>query len=95
MSWSARLLIGLVLIIVGAGATAWTLGHYPQAARYLGITQPAPSPEVLTPKPVVMNPQPEQKEAAATTDQQSPEEAAQIRVRDQQIECQLDSVALD
>lgn len=84
MSWSARLLIGLVLIIVGAGATAWTLGHYPRAARFLGITQ-TPSPEVLTPKPVVMNHQPDQQEQVASTDQQSAEEAAQITQLEQRI----------
>ena len=55
MSWSARLLIGLVLIIVGAGAAAWGLARYPQAARVLGVTQAAPQ-AVMTPKPVVMNP---------------------------------------
>jgi hypothetical protein len=39
MSWSARLLIGLVLIIVGAGAATWGLAHYQPAARFLGISQ--------------------------------------------------------
>ena len=55
MSWSARLLIGLVLIIVGAGAAAWSLARYPQAARVLGVTQAAPQ-AVMTPRPVVMIP---------------------------------------
>src|SRR4051812_28527971 len=55
MNWSARLLIGLVLIIVGAGAAAWSLAHYPQAARFLGVAPVARSQGVMTPKPVVMN----------------------------------------
>jgi hypothetical protein len=73
MSWSARLLVGLVLIIVGAGTAAWALAHYPPAARFLGI-MPALQPQaILTPKPVVMNlPPPEQPE------QPNPAEAARI-----------------
>jgi hypothetical protein len=56
MSWSARLLVGLVLIIVGAGAATWGLAHYQPAARFLGVTnQPAaqpPQPRALvTPAP--------------------------------------------
>src|SRR5436190_12001862 len=66
LSWSAKLLIGLVLIIAGAGATAWGLAHYPKAARFLGIT-PAPQPQaVLTPGPVVMNPPASQQGSAET-----------------------------
>jgi hypothetical protein len=57
MSWSARLLIGLVLIIVGAGAATWGLAHYQPAAKFLGVL-PAPKPEALmTPKPIVLNPE--------------------------------------
>lgn len=41
MSWSARLLIGLVLILVGAAATTWGLAHSPRAARLLGVSPPA------------------------------------------------------
>ena len=40
MSWSARLLIGLVLILVGAGAAVWALARYEPAARFLGIAPP-------------------------------------------------------
>ena len=58
MGWGARLLIALVLIIVGAAAAVWALGHYQPAARFLGVVQ-AQRPVALTPKPVVMNPQPQ------------------------------------
>jgi hypothetical protein len=44
LSWSARLLIGLVLIIAGAGAATWGLAHYQPAARFLGIAPPAAAP---------------------------------------------------
>jgi hypothetical protein len=57
MSWSARLLIGLVLIIVGGAAATWGLAHYQPAAKFLGVS-PAAGPETLTtPKPIVPNPE--------------------------------------
>ena len=43
MSWSARLLIGLVLILVGAGATTWALARYQPAAQFLGVAPAQPS----------------------------------------------------
>jgi hypothetical protein len=42
MSWSARLLIGLTLIVVGAIATTWALAHYQTAAKFLGVVPAAP-----------------------------------------------------
>src|SRR5258705_148720 len=56
MSWSARLLIGLVLIIVGAGAATWGLAHYQPAARFLGVAPVTKPIALVTPKPVVPNP---------------------------------------
>jgi hypothetical protein len=53
MSWSARLLIGLVLIIAGAGAATWALAHYQPAARFLGVL-PAPPPQAPPPKPALL-----------------------------------------
>ena len=55
MRWGARLLVALVLMLVGAAAAVWGLGHYRPAARFLGIA-PASPPVALTPKPVVLNP---------------------------------------
>jgi hypothetical protein len=73
MSWSARLLIGLVLIIAGAGAAVWGLAHYPPASRFLGVV-PAQQPAALmTPKPVVLNP-----EAAAAQPAQAQADNARI-----------------
>lgn len=57
MGWGARLLIGFVLVVVGALAAVWALGHYQSAARFLGVV-PAQQPAVLTSQPV-MNPQPQ------------------------------------
>src|SRR5690349_21285225 len=51
MSWTARLLIGLVLLIAGAAAATWGLAHYQPAARFLGVTPPqAPN----TPRPIAL-----------------------------------------
>lgn len=55
MSWSARLLIGVVLIIVGAAAATWGLAHYQPAARLVGIA-PAPPPPAPAPKAMIASP---------------------------------------
>ena len=70
MGWAARLLVALVLIIVGAAAAVWALGHYQPAARFLGVV-PAQQPVMLTPKPVVMNPQPQAPPAQPTAQSQA------------------------
>ena len=51
MGWGARLLVALVFILVGAGAAVWSLGHYPRAARVLGVEPAAPQPATGTAKP--------------------------------------------
>ncbi len=56
MGWSARLLIALVLIIVGAAAATWALARYQPAARFLGIVPASPSEPLLTPRAVEENP---------------------------------------
>ncbi|HET9458942.1 MAG TPA: hypothetical protein VFO51_03065 [Sphingomicrobium sp.] len=43
MSWTARLLVALVLILAGAAAATWGLAHYRSAARFLGVV-PAETP---------------------------------------------------
>ena len=78
MGWGARLVIALVLILVGAAAAVWGLGHYQPAARFLGVV-PAQQPVMLTPKPVVMNPQatptPSQAPTPQADDQKRPRAA--------------------
>lgn len=76
MGWGARLLVAATLIIVGAAAAVWALGHYQPAARFLGVV-PAQQPVVLTPRPVVMNPQPQPQPVVPP--------AAQTLVQDQRI----------
>ncbi|MES2137699.1 MAG: hypothetical protein V4502_11655 [Pseudomonadota bacterium] len=72
MGWGARLLIGLVLLLAGAAAAIWGLAHYQPAARFLGIV-PAQQQALLTPKPVVLNP-----EAAQQAASQSPAQDARV-----------------
>ena len=59
LSWSARLLIGLVLIIAGAAAATWGLARYQPAARFLGVVSPPPA----TPRPVAVAPVPQTSQA--------------------------------
>ena len=81
-SWTARLLVGLVLLLVGAAAATWGLARYQPAARFLGVVQPAhQAPQAgLTPKPVVMNPQLPQSAGA-----NDPEDAAKILTLEQRV----------
>ena len=73
MGWGARLLVAFVLILIGAAAAVWALGHYQPAARFLGIV-PRQQTVVMTPKPVVMNPQPQLATPPSTSQQQQDEQ---------------------
>lgn len=75
-SWGTRLLVGLVLIIVGAAAAVWGLAHYQPAARFLGIVQPTPPP--LTPKPVAVTTGPQQPATPPPTSAQVAELQARL-----------------
>jgi hypothetical protein len=57
LGWGARLLIAFVLVVAGAAAAIWGLARYQPAARFLGIVPEQQRPVMLTPRPVVMNPQ--------------------------------------
>ena len=57
MGWGARILIGLVLIVVGAGAATWGLAHYQPAARFLGVAPAARPAALVTPRPVAIEPE--------------------------------------
>lgn len=48
MSWSARLLIGVVLLLAGAAAMTWSLARYPSVAQTLGVStlKAAPQPAI-------------------------------------------------
>jgi len=78
MGWGARMLIALVLLLLGAAAAIWGLGHYPPAARMLGISQPA-QPTTLAVKPPVTNPQPQ------PVAQPTPTEGARLAALEQRL----------
>ena len=78
MGWGARMLIALVLLLLGAAAAIWGLGHYPPAAQMLGISQPA-QPTTLAVKPPVTNPQPQ------TVAQPTPTEGARLAALEQRL----------
>jgi len=42
LSWSARLLIALCLVLLGAAVAAWALARYDGAARFLGVAPNQP-----------------------------------------------------
>jgi hypothetical protein len=48
-NWSARLLIGLVLILLGAAAATWALARYQPAARLLGVASEPAQPRASRP----------------------------------------------
>lgn len=57
MGWGGRLLVGLLLIIVGAAAAVWALAHYQPAARVLGVVPPHP-PAMLSSTPATTGARP-------------------------------------
>ncbi len=51
LSWSARLLVAAVLVLLGAAAATWALARYQPAAQVLGVVPPEPAAKV---QPVVV-----------------------------------------
>jgi hypothetical protein len=77
MSWSARLLIGLVLILAGAAAATWGLARYQTAARFLGVTPGTPA--ATAPQRVMILP--DSPGEAALSDPAADERVAQLEAR--------------
>jgi hypothetical protein len=80
MGWGARLLVALVLILIGAAAAVWALGHYRPAARILGVA-PAEQPVIAAPKAVVMTPKPQQPAATAPSSSADDQRIADLENR--------------
>lgn len=55
MGWGARLLVALVLMLAGAAAAVWGLGHYQPAVRFLGIAPPPARTVAFVSKPAASN----------------------------------------
>ena len=54
MSWMARLLVALMLILIGAAAAVWGLSRYESAARLLGVVPTTPPPARQAAQPAVI-----------------------------------------
>jgi len=64
LSWSARLLIGLALVIAGAAAATWMLARYDRAAQVLGVAPAAPAQARAPQRIAAIDPQSTNAEAA-------------------------------
>jgi hypothetical protein len=84
MGWSARLLIGLLLVLAGAGAAVWGLAHNERAARLVGISPAAPQQAVAPSKPLV--PTPTAQSASAPQASNDPQDAAKIATLEQRVD---------
>jgi len=71
MGWAGRLLIGLILIILGAAAAVWALARYEKAAEFLGVSPvetPVRSALPAPPVPALNNLAPPAAQPAAADD---------------------------
>ncbi len=82
LNWSARLLIGLALIIAGAAAATWALARYDRAAQVLGVA-PTPSPALRAPPQILAPAQ------VSVTDAQAANQAAAVEARVAGLEARL------
>jgi hypothetical protein len=85
MSWSARLLVGLVLLIAGAAAATWALARYQPAARFLGVA-PAAQPLALKPVAITGAQQPQQTAFGEEQQKQPEGRIADLETRLQRVE---------
>jgi len=84
MSWSARLLIALSLVIAGAAVATWGLAHYQPAARFLGVVSP---PAPVTSRPVTLTSVPQSSPGpAASPTQAEAERLATLEARLSRVE---------
>jgi hypothetical protein len=86
MSWTARLLIALALVLAGAAAATWGLAHYHPAARLLGVV-----PATALAQPQQAQPPAEQNMVPANPGQATlnpaiAQQIAQLQARVQRVE---------
>jgi hypothetical protein len=91
MSWTARLLIGLALVLVGAAAATWGLARSDYAARLLGVAPTAAPASARQAQPAVAS---QQAGAAAVQRLQPPseQEIAELQARLRRVESQSQQV---
>lgn len=85
MSWSARLLIGLVLLLAGAGAATWALARFQPAARFLGVTTASPK-EVSPQSAITAQPTDDGPADSILPDPRRDERVAQLEARMARVE---------
>lgn len=83
MSWTARLLVAVALILLGAAAATWGLARYQPAARVLGVAPPPPSQQPVA-APVERPQQPLAPPAAAPAGIEA--EVADLQARLERVE---------
>lgn len=91
-TWTARVLIALVLVLVGAAAATWGLARSQYAARLLGVV---PARSAARPEPMLQQPLAPQQPVRPQSDTLNPAIPAQIaelQVRIQQVESQSEQV---
>lgn len=85
LSWSARLLIGLTLLLAGAAAAAWALARYEPAARILGVApEPQPFAAAARPQPIAPQPAPALPQRADAAEQS--DRIAELEARLERVE---------
>jgi hypothetical protein len=86
MSWTARLLIALVLVLAGAAAATWGLAHYRPAARLLGVV-PSTQPLIQQPANQQSNaPQAAAPNSSGTLNPAIADQITQLQARLQRVE---------
>ncbi|HEU5483232.1 MAG TPA: hypothetical protein VFU80_09125 [Sphingomicrobium sp.] len=84
MGWTARLLIGLVLILAGAAAAIWGLARSEYAARLLGVVPAAPPAK--QPQVRVLPPQQSLSAQGGTLNPAIANQIAELQARVQRVE---------
>lgn len=93
MSWTARITVGFLLIVIGALAAVWGLAHYQPAARLLGVvprTQAAAplAAPVIAPPPVTAPAQHQGTVAVPTSEAAIEAQVADLQARVERVESQ-------
>jgi len=89
MGWTARILVALVLLLVGAAAATWGLARSEYAARLLGVLPAAPAPQV---QPQMQPEQPQQLAAQGALNPAIATQIADLQARIQRVESESEEI---
>lgn len=82
-SWTARLVIALLLVLIGAAAATWALARYQDAAQVLGV---APRPALVADRPVVRPSEPAAQAVVSAPSPMIDAQVADLRSRIERVE---------